>query len=1648
MDSKNTIPFIGDTSTPEPQTIPFESTSSAPITTDGASLPKQVLEDRAIKNHIALGEKSPGPFELKKMEELGVLDHAVNDLAYGESVRELNMRVGLISSMAQNAAKQGRQLSDIERETIMGLSSMDMKAVQRDPETFLTQEYAKRVTSLAVARGVDNPLDWDPKEQEFGFQVMKGMEEFVGHRETFARLAQDTQAYAAKQGWFGYGVDVAKEFFPFYTWSKVRNAVEDYTGRDQGVSALLPGNNLEEQIAALYAMPLKDAHRLARQTLDGLSRDNPQLAVRFANALVSYGHANVDNLLIAGTDLATVGLAAPIKAIAGGALKLAGKGAALGAAKVAPQALSKAAGLAEKLKPVIQAISKREPSLASVADATGDTAQSAILSNAARIQKAKEELGRGGDIKSFAELDNQIMSTANPMSILEGLPITMSTESARRVALYMQEFADSALSRLLADPLMTARLGPEALKVASKEAFDTFAKQYRAIEDTILDVEVKNTQGAGIYARLGKSSGQLFDSVNQAKAAAEMFYGLPAGSYTIGERLNGAYLEMFRPFDLTSKGVRNARKKDIALDVTPRANTAIGQYMTKWRSADDVLPESVRLAFKQAVYGGSTMLDAIQKQARIMGKVKNPKDFMSFIKAQQIKPNPLDASKPGHFSRTIGEFEVDWANQFSRLPTEDEAAAYFAYTSINNTHYAFLNLSYYLDKTSRGLMQHFIPGLSAPLEGKIVHSLPTIKDEAATVLFFDESGAGRIFNTRYSTTPKKGETVKPSKLVDDLIKKEGYQITQLSDMGQMALKDLPEVAELGKTKDIGRVNFVVSKTVDSKPLSFVQIPHRPGGHHMTPEGFFVRQAQVYTSDSGRKMTYYGDTNIFQAPNEKAAKAMSEGMDAARKLLNDTFNAVGAKKKGVHQDQVTALEAYVKANLPISPKEFKNMFYGKNATLDPNVPIMYSVSDVSLDRAKDLKTLFGANEYVRNSDSQYNLYRGMPNMQYALERGDRLREAYLAGTKDNPLLGIRPGEILDPIAAMDRSMSSMRHGRYLENLRFDTSERFLAEFSDLLDLSNPMYKNDPFQASTSAPFKEARNLTREDQIRLNQAMAFRDRFKQFLGFRTTQEERVAYLIDKTLNGKSPDMVDGWRKPLYEVLSMPNPVDKLKSLAFHYKMGLWNPKHILLQANTMVHTMGILGPKIGTKASLTAMIQNFVLHSPDDLTEAGANLISKLGWSSKDEFMEAAEALRRSGYEHVGREVATREQHARARVVTTKAGDLLDDGLWFFKKGEQFVRRTSFNGAYLEWRAANPTAKMTDDVISRILDRADLLNVNMSQASNAAWQTGAMSIPSQFMSYQVRLTEQLWGSRLTAAEKRRLIGTYAAAYGVPVSTALLSFGMLPSQNYIKDVALSNGIDIEDNMILNTMNEGILGLMADAVFWEDNNFNVKYGPYGSSVLNDLMYGDKTGFELMMGASGSVLGEQIAAVAPVVPWLWRALNPYADENPPLSYSDFTDVFRPITTFSSTEKWIIGMKTGEYQTRKGYKVDDGNTGLRSFFYSYLGIQPQRIDDMYTLMGSRKDRTQFVSKIQDQISQDFEKMLKATSQDDAEYYLKRISARQAMLEPGEQMQAMRHAVAGRRSLMEKNMLYHRPKSAAEQDFNNSLYRKWLKNNGN
>src|SRR5690606_30735538 len=142
--------------------------------------------------------------------------------------------------------------------------------------------------------------------------------------------------------------------------------------------------------------------------------------------------------------------------------------------------------------------------------------------------------------------------------------------------------------------------------------------------------------------------------------------------------------------------------------------------------------------------------------------------------------------------------------------------------------------------------------------------------------------------------------------------------------------------------------------------------------------------------------------------------------------------------------------------------------------------------------------------------------------------------------------------------------------------------------------------------------------------------------------------------------------------------------------------------------------------------------------------------------------------------------------------------------------------AWNLAYMRWRAANPTKKLTDQDTAGILARAALLNGNMDRASNASWQRGVFSVPTQFWSYQVRLGEMFLGKQLTNSEKARMVTMYSILYSIPTGLAVTGAGTVwPMQEAFRKYMIENGHQYDHNKVIEAFTNGIIGMTTNMVY-----------------------------------------------------------------------------------------------------------------------------------------------------------------------------------------------------------------------------------------
>lgn len=1572
------------------------------------------LKTRAAKYDFALGSQSPGQDALISRMQSNMEDADRQKYAINKTLQLHNIRNEMVRGLADQASGEGRTFTQAETDAALSLSNLAISDLQeqskineaqgnvpgtivQSPTTIFEREYADKVIQNSIDTGEDTPFNnaytADPEGVHTKLDVFSDL---TTYKEAYQKLAEEIDAKVAQQSTIGYAADFLKGFIPGYTYFKSRNLLKNEP-------SLLPGNNMLDTVHTAYTGRPEQTIPQVRDMLHKLAADNPQLAAITAHALLDYPSSArlLDNILITGGDLATI---IPAGTFTKGLPKLSEL--ALTGIKKVPDVVNRGAFSAavttvkdavthpaytfnHVLSSVASTVMRKDATIPEVLDSAGQVNASAATSVIDKVVNQYSNVA--ADATKARDLINELPGIFNAMEVTGGIRSTWATKMTSETMQDLLSDAQNGIKRLFLDNIKANKYGPEAIKAATIAARDTFKIERRDLENSIMNVFENNLdEGLGdhqVVIHLGQDDATPFVTAAQADIVAEL-RGLMDTGYKAVPAGNGWAIQIQRPADFTLDSVRDAMKIDAKNNPTPWSNV-LGRVLTNIRSGDDVLPSSVVEKLKRVTYGSSGLQRLITQSAKRVGKLRgdSAKNFQSFIKSESLERNPLNPDKPGMMSRNPQEFELKWSSRFNRLPTDGEKNAYFTYRFINDMHYAGLNLGLYLDKNAAGLVDLTIPGIDAKVEGKIttLDSLNKLdKDVNAHIMVLEPDQDPWFAWSKFSTIKRKDQEISDYERMKKLVEEKGYVLTRVSDTGDDAIRG-------AMNKDLlqdGRIHYVLTPEVKAEPLSLRQINYQPGIHNIMPDGWYISQPRMFHDPKAGTATYYGDRNIFFAGNEKIGKDFAGRMETFRKALEEARSIKKSVDPIAREAALKAAQAYAKSHLPISFRQLVKDF-GKNGRLDLHTPILARASNQSLNDAHKLADHFPNTRFIKHSESELNLYRGHVNLEFATERGDPIREIVNKGDPAAPIYGMRQADLMDPMAALDRGVSAMIRGRYFEPLKVEIGNQFVSEFGDLVEDSSKSLLADPFR--TIADFKNIakKNIQGEDIERMRQARAYAARANQFFGNVNNQETKFyKYLGQKLIGTENPEAASAWRKSLAQILNEKDPADIFKQLAFHPKMGFFNPKQLLQQGNTFINVVA-LSPKYGVKAGVYSMIMRASMIDPK-LMEQGAKIAERLGFDSK-EFIEIATAMDRSGFAKMGLEYATRQQHLEAKVVQTKLGAMLDHGLFFMREGEEFVRRAAFAAAYMEKKAANGLRKVTDNDIQAITNRADFYNVNMSHASNAAWQQGFTSIPTQFWSYQIRLMEQLWGKRMTNAERARLIGAYSIFYGIPIGAATTLMPLWPVHESIKEHLIANHIDTDDHLITKVLNDGIASNLMQMITGEDTNIENIYGPSGVPLLKDLMDGNKTYADAIFGASGNVLFNTLSAISPAIGWIGSSIMGY--ERPPLKAQDFVDVLNSISSLSTLEKMYIALTTQKYLTRYGQTIGTGDSVAHMLFNSLLGVQPQPIDDMYRMMQVNENYDNYTKKLNRWIQEDVRNGLNATSDADRESWFKRVEVK-------------------------------------------------------
>lgn len=1519
----------------------------------------EYAEQKAEKTDLGVGpEVSPGKSELVRStvngEDKFTRDELVNLTALNQRAKATQL-VDQYLELRKTKLK-GAPATEKELDYLINLTSKEQQELIKDPSTFFEKAYAKYAVqkTLVDTEVFRGTLVDNPTLAQ---NIKTVTENSLAKREIFEGLQEEYRQIWQDAGAVSTTLNVVGLLAPYVSWWNTQSRT------DGPISSFLQGSNIKEQVQNLWLLPPDEAKEAARKALEEISENSKIDALQFAMALTTYSttEENIDNTFSA-LDVAT---------------GILGK-AAVGAAKTSLRSAS-----------ATKAIS---PSVA--AKATGNAPGAAKIDIKAEITGQAERIR--GRVGSLEELKDEVPTLFDVNRVIEGASNVTSTY-ANRLRETLESSSNALLKAALSDPINIKNLEGAALNTALAEAEREVRRTHPHLPNTIVSIEPRSNADSviglqQIAVQFGKHDGSLFKTEGDARFIAEHVFQLPDGGWNVGQRGDHFFVEVVQNVDESLPSIREALRVQTQGE---RSMSSINLVMGALRGNDYVLPKNIVDAFKTATYGGNAILEAVQSVGKVFSQLgKGREDFVRFLTSHQQYVDPSAPDRIGKFSQNLGEFSKDWQDMFGRAPTELEATAYFQYKQINDLDYAVNNLGIYRDKSRVGIQNARITvsgKVSGKVEGKPLREMPWHMEENTGILIVEEGADAVVRMKDFLFTNQRAD-------IDEMLRSGGYRLTQITQNGEEVLREMPELTNA--LSNAGEVSFVISRKTDYSPLDYKQLPYREGGHILYPEGFFVKQPKVRrrTNAGGAvENIYNGDTSIFNFQNRAQANRFAEAMETARSMLRTNGST-------------PELRQFVTDNLPMDFADFTRLF-SENGPLSIDQRIVATGSNQSVDDVVNLgRTLPG---FRKRSDSVYNLYNQV-GLKFAQERG-LLLNTIVEGTVSNPLIHTRQAEVIDPITALDRSATNLLRGRYMEPAKQKAAQQFVSQFADVLDLSDPLHSENYMRALLEAPIK----TDTPNKAMAAAAKNYRRRTLEFLGQKTNEHKiwdqmrwSVADTLYERLGQRGID-----RTPDFLLASEKDPIKFFRTVAFHAKLGLFNPVQLIQQAQTMANVIAIAGPLRGASSAMATSIMRTLSMNPS-MVDGASKFAKSFGWKPED-FKESYEWMRRSGFDRIGKEVVQLDDYFDTSVVKSRTGNVLDAGLFFFQEGERFVRMSAWNAAYSEWKVANPTLKVTNDVAQELLARADLLTVNMSRASQASWQQGILSIPTQFMSYQVRLMEQFIGGQLTAAEKARLFTTFSLMYGAPVAASGVVGGVWPIHENIKGALQSNGIDVEENALYKTLNDGLTSMFLEATTGERKNFGERMGPSGIPLFRDLLRGDKKVHEMVAGVSGSTTLEFASTALPVVSSIYGAFSG-DDAWYPLLESDVLQFMSTISSVNQGRQAYNALFLGKYITRSGIQVTDQDK-FNGVLNSLIGTSPQAVSDMFRGMDLDKDLQAHQREVGKEIKKLFKLAMNAEDDDEQISLFKKIKLNviRGGFQPYQIPRLLRDITQGEENLLDK-----------------------------
>lgn len=1479
--------------------------------TPSPAIPRfEVAQQRAIKASIGIPDLHPEPDEVEsKINQGKEGPMRAQTASYIDWMQDVHRRETISSFM-------NHPLTDEDKLKLKDL--VLTQAVKQDPQSVFEEQYASGFVYNVKRKGEENKDSfWNSLDEKQRDSFILSGRDAMAKDQILNTLQDEAETNLQNQSWPGWIADRAKEWLiPGYWQIKLRGQLP--TG--------FLGSDLEKDHQAGYLLPLPQFKVWASERVQQLMQDNPAMAIEWITAMrgMSMSDQSLHNLLT-GVDFLgqPIGAGIAFKGIRKGADALFGRGA---------------------ISSALRTGFKEPASEAAMHEAAGAVKEAASADAGKQIvDKVKGK----NTVRSM--LDNLPGIFNGSLDAVKNFPGRLRREAVERI-MQSYEVLSGAVRTAAINTVKVDRLPIlQAAKHESEIILENLRGDYPGLENTILNNAFRYDDainGHWVDFYVGPNGDSLFSSEKKVHDFAKSI-GLKE-VYEPEQQGTGWAMRVSKPLRETEY----ARDVLLATEETKTPQTWLNSLVGHLITPEETLSRAQRANRLAATYGPSVYQQLAKKTLEPVNKLnswfslpysdkrRKWKEFKKVVETIQREPKLFE---------TPDELDQLFKKSIGRLPDEQEIYAAYAWKQGEELYQTWRTLQDYKNKFRLGAQTHDIEFAAAgtdtaksykpqhiKIDGIDLREFPTRDD---TVVILTQNPGDWIVKKVSEIRGKFRQ-----QLISDVNNGE-WKAIQILNHTQQPLKGLSK-----NIPEDSYPRYIITDRATSGPLEWKPMDRRPPDHEYD---HYVKQAIVKYDPISNRYLYLGDKTISVHNIRAMSSDVAKKLDKIRQLIKDN-NLDDARRfhdiSGLPQEFSEILGWFK----PVIYRGERGKFQKTPAKLSLEDPIMSVPRNnmlVGIDR--DLRARYEL-KAGKNGKPNQDGFKDLANEgthRYLGEQYDPTDIFTLGneGTAQNPLYRVKPVEYINPITSLNRALNRISIASFMDDYKAFSVEHWIQEARKFF---KPGIRDTDIMSAPYFYFHNAdsfyRDVVGDDVARLRNLKTANLQIKHLIGVpdpTSTWLHSAAQKLSDSIYNKGYSRIALATEDLLPRLK--DPYVFFRSMTFHAKLGIFNIPQLWVQSQTFATIWGIAGAKFAAPGTKAAFLYQWarINRNPEIMQAldkiASRKLIPGTASWKPGEWIEATEIGDSTGFLNIAGEHAYRDSPFKNNFITGGGQTFLDAGTVFFREGEKSVRLGAWYTAFKEFRDAKPTGAITNADKLKILQRADLLYANMSRASTSNIQHGIFSIPTQFLSYQMRMAELVMGKRLTTMERYRLLGTYAAIYGIPGAFGLSG---LPLGDYIRKWSIEDGYNVGENYINTAITDGLPSLILGLATGVHYNVQERFGIQGFDPIREALRGDKTVWDLLTGATGQTVANAIMSTH----GFWKAMGDLIAGQGEFKFKpdDLLEPFKEVSSINSTYKFIVAMNYARLISKKENYMGDVTPGHAIFQY-LSGLQPQEITDNY-----------------------------------------------------------------------------------------------------